>query len=408
MTEDARSTLSRIDLRAIHLSPAGRHTRYMLAGYLRHVFMVTSVLLAIALTIDLWPQLHLITDSQGHGVPTTIWHVLRFSVLRTPNLVAPFLPFATFLGVVWTEVAHTRAGERMLVWNSGRSPIQCLTPAILLGVILGAVEFTMDAHLGPAAMAVQMQERLGLDGQRLDRTRREDSHWIATSGGLLSTEIEYGPPPVLHHPTFYQLDARGQLTEVNIATVARQLPGTNLWLMHDGRVWSSQSEPTSDGAADPTLTLGNSPGETMVPFAERTIQLEIDPLWLSVFGMEPQYLSMPVLRALAQLDSGPASKGPYRTRLQVLYGEALLPGAMALLAASLSFLLLAYSTRPRAVVGILFTGYLAHFATKACLLMGQNGYMPPIMAGWLVPVALFGVTLAAFRVIGLRRIGVGG
>src|SRR5260370_42128507 len=77
MTEDARSTLSRIDLRAIHLSPAGRHTRYMLAGYLRHVFMVTSALLAIALTVGLWPQLHLIADSQGRGVPSTIWHVPR-------------------------------------------------------------------------------------------------------------------------------------------------------------------------------------------------------------------------------------------------------------------------------------------------------------------------------------------
>jgi lipopolysaccharide export LptBFGC system permease protein LptF len=146
----------------------------------------------------------------------------------------------------------------------------------------------------------------------------------------------------------------------------------------------------------------------MVPFAERTVRLELDPLWLSVFGIEPQYLSMPVLRALARLDSGPASKGPYRTRLQVLYGEALLPGGMALLAASLSFLLLAYSTPPRAVVGIVFAGYLAHFGTKACLLMGQNGYMPPIMAGWLVPVALFGLTLAVFRVIGQQRIGVGG
>ena len=57
--------------------------------------------------------------------------------------------------------------------------------------------------------------------------------------------------------------------------------------------------------------------------------------------------------------------------------------------------------------GIVFAGYLAHFATKACLLMGQNGYMPPIMAGWLVPVALFAATLGAFRVIGRRR-SVGG
>jgi lipopolysaccharide export system permease protein len=393
MTDDAPPIPSRIDLRAIHLLPAGQHTRYMLAGYLRHVFMVTSVLLAIALTIDLWPQLHLIASSQGHGVLIAIWRVLRFSVLRTPDLVAPFLPFATFLGVVATEVAHTRSGERMLVWNSGRSPIQCLTPAILLGVMLGAVEFTMDAYLGPAAMAVQMHERLGLDGQRLDRTRIEDSHWIAMPGGLLSTEIEYGPPPVLHHLTFYKLDARGQLTEVDTATVARQLPGPNLWLMRDGGFWSLE------GAARSTFTLGNSVGETMVPFAERTVWFEIDPLWLSVFGMDVQYLPMPVLRALAQFDRGPLSKGLYRTRLQVLYGEALLPGAMALLAASLSMFLLAYSTPPRALVHILFAGYLAHSGTKACLLMGQNGYMPPVLAGWLVPVVLFGATLAAFRVI---------
>lgn len=406
MTDDAPSIPSRIDLRAIHLSPAGQHTRYMLAGYLRHVFMVTSVLLAIALTIDLWPQVDLIAGSKGDGALIAIWRVLRFSALRTPDLVAPILPFATFLGVVGTEVAHTRAGERMLVWNSGRSPIKCLTPAILLGVILGAVGFTMDAYLGPAAMAVQMHERLGLDGQRLDRTRREDSHWIALSGGLLSTEIEYGPPPVLHHLTFYKLDARGQLTEIDKAAVARQLPGTNLWLMRDGRFWSSEGEPTSDGAAASTFAPGNSAGETMLPFAERTIQLEVDPLWLSVFGMETQYLPMPVLRALAQFDRGPLSKGLYRTRLQVLYGEALLPGAMALLAASLSILLLGYSTPPRALVGILFAGYLAHAGTKACLLMGQNGYMPPIMAGWFVPVALFGATLAAFHVIE-QRSGVG-
>ncbi|MDE2133792.1 MAG: LptF/LptG family permease [Alphaproteobacteria bacterium] len=397
MSDEVPSLPGKTELRAIHLSIAGRHTRYMLAGYLRHVFIMASVLLAIALTIDLWPQFHLIADSHGRGALAAIWGIVRFSALRTPDLVAPFFPFAAFLGVVWTEIVHTQSGERMLVWNSGRSPIQCLTPVILLGIILGVAEFTMDAYLGPAAMAVQMHERLGLDGQRLDRTRRGDNHWIAMPNGLLNTEIEYGPPPVLHNLTFYRRDDSGLLTEVDMATVARRLPGTKLWLMRNGRFWIPDEGPQS------AFALESSTREMMIPFAERTVSLDLDPLWLHVFGMETQYLPMPVLRALARTDTGPESKGLYRTRLQVLYGEALLPGAMALLAASLAMLFLAYGTPLTAIFGMVFAGYLAHFGTKACLLMGQNGYMPPVMAGWLMPAALFGATLAVFGVIRRRR-----
>jgi lipopolysaccharide export LptBFGC system permease protein LptF len=389
MTENTPSVPDRTELRRIHFAPTGRHTRYMLAGYLRHVLIVTSVLLAIALTIDLWPQFHLISQSHGRGGLIAFWGILRFSALRTPDLVAPFFPFATFLGVVWTEVVHTQSGERTLIWNSGRSPVQCLIPVILLGVILGAAEFAMDAYLGPAAMSVQMHERLGLDGERLDRTRSGDNHWIALPNGLLRTEIEYGPPPVLHNLTFYRRDAAGQLTEVDMASVAHQVHGTNRWLMQGGRYWTPQIES----------------GETMIPFPTRTVALDLDPLWLSVFGMEVQYLPMSVLTALARSDRGPLSKGLYRTRLHVLYGEALLPGAMALLAASLSMLLLAYGTPLRALIGIVFVGYLAHFGTKACLLMGQNGYMPPVVAGWLVPIGLLGATLAIFGVIELQRSG---
>jgi lipopolysaccharide export system permease protein len=396
MSTSSHSAPDRNALPTIHIAPLGRHTRYMLAGYLRHVFLVTSVLLAVALTIDLWPQLQLISDSHGYGALGAAWSVLRYAALRTPGLVAPFLPFATFLGVLWTEVVFTQSGERMLVWNSGRSPVQCLAPVILLGVILGACEFTMDAYLGPVAMGVQMHERLGLDGQRLDRTRRGSASWIALPDGLLKTEIEYGPPPVLRNLTFFKRDAWGKLTEVDMAAVAHLQPGTKLWLMRDGRSW------TPKGTQQSTIVIGSSAGETMVPFATRKISLEIDPLWLSVFGMEPQYLPLHVLQPLSQSDRDKESRNLYRTRLQVLYGEILLPGAMALLAASLSMLLLTYGTPLIAIVGIIFTGYLAHFGTKACLLMGQIGYIAPAVSGWFVPLGLLSVTLAVFGVIARR------
>jgi lipopolysaccharide export system permease protein len=402
MSTSTSSDPEQIALRVIRFAPFGRHTRYMLAGYLRHVFLVTSVLLAIALTIDLWPQFYIIAVSHGDGALGAVWSVLRYAALRTPGLVAPFLPFATFLGVLWTEVVHTQSGERMLVWNSGRSPTQCLAPVILLGLILGIGEFAMDAYLGPASMDVQMHERLGLDGQRLDRTRIRDASWIALPDGLLKTEIEYGPPPILHNLKFFKRDSSGHLTDVDTAAVARQEPGTNLWLMRDGRSWKAENAPSHDGTRQPGVVIGSSTGETMVPFAKRTISLDLDPLWLSVYGMQAQYLPLHVLQPLAQSDRDPESRSLYSTRLQVLYGEMLLPGAMALLAASLSMLLLAYSTPAISLVGIIFAGYLAHFGTKACLLMGQTGYMSAVLAGWLVSVSLIGMTLAVLGVMARR------
>jgi lipopolysaccharide export LptBFGC system permease protein LptF len=383
----------------IRFAPFGRHTRYMLAGYLRHVFIVTSILLAIALTIDLWPQYQTVAESGGPSMLAAVWAVVRFSALRTPGLIAPFLPFAAFVGVLWTEVVHTQSGERMLVWNSGRSPAQCLAPAFFLGLLLGASEFAMDAYLGPAAMSLQMQERLGRDGQRLDRSRIGKPAWIAVSGGLLKAEIEYGPPSALHNLTFFKRDTSGRLSEVFMAEVARRQSGTSYWLMHDGQSWKTSDAPISVG--NRLLPLPRS--GKMVPFTSRPIVLDLDPLWLSYFGMETQYLSLPVLQRLAQINTGTSTAARYETRLQVVYSETLLPGAMALLASSLAMLLLAYGTPVAGVVGIVFCGYLAHFATKACLLLGQNDYMPPVTAGWLVPIGIFGTTVAVFMVIESQR-----
>jgi lipopolysaccharide export system permease protein len=374
----------------VGFAPFGRHTRYMLAGYLRHVLIVTSILLAIALTIDLWPQYQMVAESGGPGALAGIWVIARFCALRTPGLVAPFLPFAAFVGVLWTEVVHTQSGERMLVWNSGRSPAQCLVPVLLLGLILGIGEFAMDGYLGPASMGIQMHERLGRDGQRLDRSRIGKPSWIAVSGGLLRTEIEYGPPAVLHDLTFFKRDSSGHLIAVVTAAVARRQAGTDLWLMRDGLSWK---------AAGPLIRRS----DRMTPFAAQTIRLDLDPVLLTYFGMEPQYLPLPVLRHLARIDTGAGAKGYYRTRLEAVFAEPFLPGGMALLASALSLLLLAYATPAAAVVAIVFCGYFAHFAAKACLLLGQNDYMAAVTAGWLVPGLLAATTLIVMGMIEWQR-----
>src|SRR5215216_1261030 len=99
--------------RAIHLTPWGLYSRYMLGAYLRHTMMVSAALMTIALTIDLWPQIALFSGEPLHVVSS----IALLALLRIPDLLPPFLPFATFLGVVWTESALTESRERLLIWN---------------------------------------------------------------------------------------------------------------------------------------------------------------------------------------------------------------------------------------------------------------------------------------------------
>jgi hypothetical protein len=84
----------------------------------------------------------------------------------------------------------------------------------------GRVLFAMDAWLRPAAIHVQMDERLGREGIRLDRPERRQS-LDGSAGRLLRAEIAYGPPLKLRNVTIYKLDAEGHLAEVDTAVLAR-------------------------------------------------------------------------------------------------------------------------------------------------------------------------------------------
>ena len=380
--------------RAINLAPLGRHSRYMLASYLRHIFMVAAALMLIALTIDLWPQIPLLTVQPGLDIAFSI---IRLATLRVCDLLPPFIPFATFLGVVWSEVVFTASQERMLVWNSGRSPLQCLTPAIMTGVVMGATLFIMDAYLRPAAIHVQIAEKFGREGLRLDRTQSGGNHWVALPDGLLRAEIEYGPPLKLHDATIYKFDADGLLNEVDTAVLATPEASGDHWLLQDGHFWKAPL------ASDAPLALGASREEPETLFNQRIIPMRLDVEWLGNLGMSPQYLTMTTLRSLSGAQIVSNDVAGFRTRLQALYSEAFLPGLMAVLAAALAMLYFPYRVRALPMIGVLMTGYLAHFSVTAFLLMGEFGYVPAPVAGWLVPGLIALGTGGVLHVIQRRR-----
>jgi lipopolysaccharide export system permease protein len=379
--------------RPVFLTPFGLYSRYMLGAYLRHTMMVTAALMTVALTIDLWPQVALVS-----GDPLTVVLSLgKLALLRLPDLLPPFIPFAAFLGVVWSESAFTESRERLLVWNSGRSPLFCLMPALFAGLILGLLLFVVDVGLRPAAIHIQMAERLGREGIRLDRSRSGGAHWIALPDGLLRAEIEYGPPVKLHDVTIYKLDSAGHLAEVDNAAIAEPR-GRDVWLLTNGRYWRADFENQGNVVS---TRRGNE--ETEIPFQTRTIAMTLNPLWLRNLGLSPQYLYLGDLRELARAPIMSRDLSGYKTRLQLDFGEVAFTLLMALLGASLSMLYFAFVTRWFALVAVLLTGYLAHFASKAFILMGEFGYIAPFWAGWLAPILLLAGVARALLVIQKKR-----
>jgi lipopolysaccharide export system permease protein len=387
------TTRGRGGARSTYLAPWGLYSRYMLGAYLRHIMMVTAALMTIALTIDLWPQVPLFTGDPLHVIGSLAF----LAVLRLPDLLPPFLPFATFLGVVWSESAFTESRERLLIWNSGRSPLFCLVPALLAGLLMGVTVFAVDAWLRPAAIHVQMAQRLGREGIRLDRSQSGGSHWIALPDGLLRAEIEYGPPVRLRNVTIYKMDSGGHLAEVDTAALARPL-SANRWLLENGQSWHADAGDRGD-----VLTTAPGLEETQTPFARRSVTMTLDELWLRNLGLSPQYLRLGELKALARAPIMSRDLSGYRTRLQLVFGETLFTCVMALLGAALSLIYFAYETRWFALVTVLLAGYLAHFASKAFILMGEFGYMAPFFAGWLAPLLLIVAVAQALYVIQKKR-----
>jgi lipopolysaccharide export LptBFGC system permease protein LptF len=382
--------------RPIYLTPFGLHTRYMLGIYLRHTLMVTAALMTIALTIDLWPQIQILGDDPRYSglLP---WHVVRLAALRLPDLLPPFLPFATFLGVVWSESALTESRERMLIWNSGRSPLFCLVPAVLAGLLMGVGMFFIDGVLRPAAIHRQMAEVLGREGIRLDRGKSGGNHWIALPDGVLRAQIEYGPPLKLRNVVIYKLDRDGHLAELNSAALATPL-STRSWRLQDGRYWRADAQNRGD-----VISSRGTNTEAEIPFRERIVSMSLNEMWLRNLGLSPQYLYLGELGTLSKAEIVSRDASGYRTRRQALFSGPLFTCAMAMLGASLAMLFFAYQARWLPLVGVLLAGYLSHFASKALYLMGEFGYIPAVVAGWLAPLLVIGAVAGTLHVIQKTR-----
>lgn len=358
----------------------GIETRYVTRVYLQRVFIVGAAVLAIVLSLDLATNLAWVMSEQSAAAGREGFARLAFYLgLRAAYNLPAIVPIAAVIGVVWAEFGLAAAHERIMIFNSGRAPVRSLMPALLVGILLGLTQFAALSYARP--LSVEEQARSGFRdfGPRYRAGGTTGHKWIAIEDGFVHARIDFGPPVSLRDVMVYGLGPDGRLDIVVSAERARPTGQAGLWQFAGGSWWE---RPPAGGGQ----TGGVMPVESAFELAE--ISLPLDPLWVDYSEVPARFLPQPVVRALAAGGPGVPEAFGYRTNYQERLAAFIHPLAMTLLGATLCLIMLRPRVPPLAPLTIGMAGYAIHVASKILSMLGEYGYIPPVVAAWTLPLAV--------------------
>jgi hypothetical protein len=371
-------------MRQLALVPFGAYTRTLARAHAGHIATVMAALLMVALTLDLAQRgERLVAQAGNAALPAVVLHVARYMALRLVDLIPVLLPLGSFLGQFWSEITLTQTRERIAIWNGGRTPLQSLVPLVLVGAVLGAVQVACLAWLRPAAVGIQIAERLGSYGERFDRTPGAGGErWIKLPDHLIRARIDY-PARALMDVDLFEMTPTGRLAG-RLRAERAEPDGPGLWRFSRGSRWIGPP----DGVPD----FASGTGEARW-FATETVALPLEPLWLAWHGVDARFIPTGQIGTLAamadRLPDGPA----FRTWWHIRFGQALLPLGMLLVASAMSMVLIGQRASFRAMMAVGLTGYFLHVAISITVWLGEYGRLPALAATWAVPLMLIAAGL---------------
>lgn len=349
----------------------GLETRYVARLYLIRTMLVAFLALVLVLALDLAGRFDQVLSAQSVvEIPDGAWRLAYYLGLRAGYNLPAILPIALAIGVLWAELRLTQGHERAMIAYTGRAPALSLLPALVVGLLVGLVQFALIAQVRPYTVAAQGEAGFRYYGSRYFGGTTQRS-WRDFGDTLVYAGIRFAADgPVLVDARLFLFDDDDQLVRV---------------------VWADAAQPTAAGlllsgdhAAWPAL---DSPG-ALVP-------LMIDADWLSYAGVTPRFLPQPVLQRIATATSGVPAQPAYRAALHERWAAIAGSLAMAVLMASLSLRWMAIRRGllvPLAIAGI---GYAMQIAGNVLSALGEYERVSPVLAAWGLPGAVLAGCLVA-------------
>ncbi|WP_338062883.1 LPS export ABC transporter permease LptG [Sphingosinithalassobacter portus] len=350
---------------ASNFFPSRTMSLYMARMFLVRSFAVLAGLVLILQTLDLLSESGRILADPANG-DAEIW---RYVSLRTPQIIATFLPFSVLLGTVITLMTLNQNSEVIAMKASGLSAHQVLAPLIVAGLLVAGISFAFNERIVARASATLDQwKKVDYGTMPIDRGDRANV-WVRSENNLIEVDQIRGKGNAAHLYGITVYERSGE----NLRSILMANEG-----VRDGDGWQVSGARRFDiasGTVTPLGTLTLARGVTPDQFTLSSVDAD----GLSFFELRN---AIQELRAVGRPTK--ALEGSLWHKLSGPLSAVLMPllGAVAAFGVARSGKLFL-----RAVVGMAL-GFLYFMADNFAIAMGNLGAYPPFLAAW-APFMLF-------------------
>lgn len=348
---------------------------YVVSRIFVGVGIVLTAVLAAILLIDMVEQMRTV----GNRTELSIPEALQLTLLKTPMLIEQTLPFVILAGTMMAIIGLNRSSELVAMRAAGVSAWRFLTPAALVGLIIGAVTITA---LNPLGARLYQEFESGRDNAMEAENYRSGDNGVWIRQGNRDGQVVIhadgvdASGTVLQGATFIFFDNRSEalrFTRRIRAATAELRPG--FWQLTD--------------------LVEATPGARPVPAAHLAIPTTLDSAELINRFVTPATLSFWALPGFIQ-DARSAGFAPtrYELKLQGLLAYPLLLAVMAGLGAAFSLQLQRLGNLARWGAAGVGTGLFLFFYGQLAGAFAMTQSVPAAVAAWSPPVAGMFVALA--------------
>lgn len=326
-------------------------------------FLMTFV--ALALVILMGDLIELMRRAAAKP-EATFGAVVEMGFLKLPHMTEVLIPFAVLFGAMFAFFRLTRSNELVVARAAGVSVWQFLLPALLVALVIGALNVTI---YGPLASTAQTRFE-ALESTYLERLPSstvvsQSGFWLRDADGpghiLIHAERVSPDDHVLSEVIVFRFDADQRFAGRIDARTAR-LDGGH-WDLRD--IWIT--------------------GPDATPAQRPDMRIETDLTWSKIESSfaSPESMSIWELPGyIAILETAGFSAVAHRLHYNSLLASPVLLCAMVLIAATFS---LRPSRRGGAgymVLGGVVAGFLLYIVSDIVFTLGGSARIPVTLAAW--------------------------
>ncbi len=349
--------------------------RYLIRRLGQSFLLVFGVFAGMLVLLDMVEQVRRLSDQQVGFV-----QILRLSLLNAPQTLYQITPLIVVLSTMSVFLSLSRTSELVVVRAAGRSGLRMLVLPVLATLVAGSA---FVAVMNPLVAGTSREyERVlaqlrGTEASAVAMAR--DGLWLrqGLEGGqmVINAVGASTDGTVLRDATFLifanDVEDGGGVVRRLRAHEARLSPGA--WELIAARDWdlgADNPEHRATSTARMTLPTDLTPSQIRDSFAR--------PGAIPIWDL-PGFIAALERAGFAALE--------HRVWLQMELSLPLLLAAMMLLAAgSSTYLARSGGAGVRALATIL-GGFALFFLRNFAQVLGENGQIPVLLAGWALPVA---------------------